>query len=137
MLSNGIGMSDGRNAFSARRSRQMESLPPEKSRAGRSNSAGDLAHDVDRLGLQVLQVVEMVAVHRTWFEMHDARCQIKAAASPSMPGRRHGLAAPRGVQAALALLVGLGRIEIIPLVRQIVLLRDNLPCPRRSSRKPG
>ena len=39
MLRSGIGRSEGRNAFSARRSRQIESLPPEKSSAGRSNSA--------------------------------------------------------------------------------------------------
>ena len=34
---NGIGA--GQNAFSAMRSMTMESLPPEKSRQGRSNSA--------------------------------------------------------------------------------------------------
>ena len=38
-LMNGIGRSDGRNAFSARRRMQIESLPPEKRIAGRSNSA--------------------------------------------------------------------------------------------------
>ena len=41
-------------------------------------------------------------------------------ATPCLPT---GLAAPGRVQAALALFVGLGRIEIIPLVRQIVLLQ--------------
>ncbi len=34
--------------------------------------------------------------------------------------------APAGMQAALALLVGLGGIEIIPLVRQVVLLQISL-----------
>ena len=41
----------------------MESLPPEKSRAGRSNLGGDFAHHVDGLCFQVLEMVEMVAVH--------------------------------------------------------------------------
>ena len=63
MLSSGIGMSEGRKAFSARRSRQMESLPPEKSSAGRSKLGGDFAHHVDGFGLEILEVVEMVAVH--------------------------------------------------------------------------
>jgi pimeloyl-ACP methyl ester carboxylesterase len=39
MCITGNGKRPGRNAFSARRSSTSESLPPEKSRAGRSNSA--------------------------------------------------------------------------------------------------
>ncbi len=39
MCMTGKGNRAGRNAFSARRSSTMESLPPEKSSTGRSNSA--------------------------------------------------------------------------------------------------
>ena len=66
-----MGMSDGRNAFSARRSRQMESLPPEKSRAGRSNSRGDFTHDVNRLGFEILQMIEMIAAHLKYLTTDD------------------------------------------------------------------
>src|SRR5258705_5958489 len=39
MCTTGRGMRAGQNAFSARRSMTIESLPPENSRPGRSNSA--------------------------------------------------------------------------------------------------
>ena len=45
--------------------------------------------------------------------------------------------APRGVQAALALLVGLGRIEIVPLVRQLVLAQGRRPARASLQWKSG
>jgi hypothetical protein len=63
-LRNGIGMSEGWKAFSARRSRQIESLPPEKSRHGALELTGDLPHDVDGLGFEILQMIEMIVAHR-------------------------------------------------------------------------
>ena len=54
----GNGNLPGRNAFSASRSSTIESLPPEKSSTGRSPLGGDLAHDVDRLGLELVEMRE-------------------------------------------------------------------------------
>ena len=126
-------MSEGRKAFSARRSRQMESLPPENKQRGPLEFGGDFAHHVDGLGLQILEMVEMVAVHRN--ESRILGPAVSGVQRKELP--LDGLAAPGGVQTALALLVGLGRVEVVPLVRQIVLLRDRPPCRRRSSRTPG
>ncbi len=56
----GNGNGAGRNAFSASRSSTIESLPPLNSSTGRSNSAADLAHHVDRLGLERAQVGKVV-----------------------------------------------------------------------------
>ena len=59
-LRNGIGMSDGRNAFSASRSRQMESLPPENKQRRALKFSGDFTHDVNGFGFEVLQVIEVI-----------------------------------------------------------------------------
>ena len=56
MCSSGNGKRPGRNAFSARRSRTTESLPPENSSAGLAALGRDLAQDVDRLGLEPVEV---------------------------------------------------------------------------------
>ena len=52
----------GRNAFSARRSSTIESLPPLNSSTGPLELGGDLAHDVDRLGLERAQLRQAQAV---------------------------------------------------------------------------
>ena len=57
MCSSGNGNGAGRNAFSARRSRTSESLPPEKSSAGLRALARDFAQDVDRLGLEPVEMM--------------------------------------------------------------------------------
>ena len=57
----GNGNLAGRNAFSASRSMTIESLPPEKSSTGPLTLGGDLAHDVDRLGLELVEVGERAA----------------------------------------------------------------------------
>ena len=57
MCSSGNGKRPGRNAFSARRSSTSESLPPEKSSAGLTALARDLAQDVDRFGFEPAEVI--------------------------------------------------------------------------------
>ena len=54
MTGNGSGA--GRNAFSASRSSTIESLPPREQQHGLLELGRDLAHDVDRLGLERLEV---------------------------------------------------------------------------------
>ena len=52
----GNGRRAGQNAFSASRSMTIESLPPENSSTGPLELGRDLAHDVDRFGLEGAEV---------------------------------------------------------------------------------
>ena len=62
MCITGNGILAGQNARSARRSMTIESLPPENSRTGRSNSRRDLAHDVDGLGFERVELGQRIVV---------------------------------------------------------------------------
>ena len=84
MCSSGKGNCAGRKAFSARRSRQIESLPPENSSAGLAHCAGHLAQDVDGLGLEPVEVGQR----------GDGRCQ-EVKLARSMPRFVHGFVAVR------------------------------------------
>ncbi len=52
-------MRAGQNAFSARRSITIESLPPGEEQDGPLELGRDLADDVDRLGLEHVEVGEL------------------------------------------------------------------------------
>jgi hypothetical protein len=56
----GNGNRPGQNAFSARRRSTIESLPPEKSSTGPLELGGHLAHDVDGLGFEDLEMGDFV-----------------------------------------------------------------------------
>ena len=60
--STGNGSGDGRNAFSANRSSTIESLPAENSRTGLLQLGDDLADDVNGLGLQQPELVDVGVV---------------------------------------------------------------------------
>ena len=118
MFSSGIGNSEGRNAFSASRSRQIESFPPENKQRWSLKVGGDFAHHVDGFRLEILEMVEIVAAHQT--SRGSSGLPSPASRGKELP--LDGLSTPCRVQTTLSLLVGLGRVEVVPLVRQIVLL---------------
>ena len=60
MCITGNGMRAGQNAFSARRSMTIESLPPREQQHRALELGGHLADDVDRFGLEDLQVGQLV-----------------------------------------------------------------------------
>ena len=55
-------MSDGRNAFSARRSRRDGILAAGEEQGGALEFRRDFTHDVNRFRFQVLQMVQMITV---------------------------------------------------------------------------
>ena len=77
---------------------------------------GDLAHHVDGLGFEILEVVEVIAVH--WLIQDDVRLRLRllrrgrTALRPPRPRRR--AARTRASRRPW-------RVEVIPLVRQVVL----------------
>jgi len=65
MFSSGIGIGEGPKAFSARRKRQMESLPAGEQQTGPLEFSRDFAHHVDGFRFKVLEVIEMITAERS------------------------------------------------------------------------